>query len=147
VVLLDSDILWREALNAPENNYAEFFETWLRMCKNIAQSGRPVVLFGAGVGVPENLENCIERRYLSTIHYLALVCEDQVLTQRVQARPAWRAASSARFIEEQIHFNQWFHQYNREGLEPAIQLLDTSSLSLEETAQEIRSWIDQNTAI
>src|ERR1051325_3653167 len=48
-VLLDTDILWRPEFNTPENNYREFFETWLRMCKNIAQSGRVVALFGAGV--------------------------------------------------------------------------------------------------
>jgi predicted kinase len=143
VVLMDSDILWREAFNTPENNYADFFETWLRICMNIAQSGRPVVLFGAGAGVPENLENCIERRYFSTIHYLALVCADEVLTQRLQTRPAWRKANSASFIQEQLRFNQWFLHYNRDGLEPAIRLLDTSLLSLEETAQEITSWIDQ----
>lgn len=53
-VLLDSDILWRSEFNAPDANYRDFFETWLRVCKNISQSGRPVVLFGAGVGVPEN---------------------------------------------------------------------------------------------
>jgi predicted kinase/DNA-directed RNA polymerase subunit RPC12/RpoP len=147
VVLLDSDILWREAFNTPENNYADFFETWMRMCKNIAQSGRPVVLFGVGVGVPENLENCIERRYFSTIHYLALVCANEVLTQRLQARPAWRSVNSAGFIEEQKRFNQWFLHYNRNGLEPVIRLLDTSLRSLEETAQAISSWIDQNLAI
>jgi shikimate kinase len=143
VVLLDSDILWREAFNTPENNFADFFETWLRMCKNIAQSGRPVVLFGAGAGVPENLENCIERRFFSSIHYLALVCADEVLIQRLQTRPAWRSANSASFIKDQVRFNQWFLHYNRDGLEPAIRLLDTSLLSLEETAQEITSWIDQ----
>ena len=143
VVLLDSDILWREAFNSPENNYADFFETWLRMCKNIAQSGRPVVLFGAGAGVPENLEKCIERRYFSTIHYLALVCADEVLAQRLQARPAWRSTSSASFIKDQLRFNQWFLHYNKAGLEPAIRLLDTSLLSIEETAQEITSWIGQ----
>lgn len=47
VVLLDCDILWRAEFDTPENNYRDFFETWLRVCKNIGQSGRPVVLFGA----------------------------------------------------------------------------------------------------
>lgn len=144
VVILDSDILWREAFNTPENKYADFFETWLRMCKNIAQSGRPVVLFGAGAGVPENLENCIERRYFSTIHYLALVCPDEVLTQRLQDRPAWRLANLPEFIGEQKRFNQWFLNYNINGNQPAIRLLDTSLLSLEETAQEITTWIKEN---
>ena len=61
IVLLDSDILWRPEFNKPENKYRDFFETWLRMAKNISQAGRPVVLFGAGMGVPENIEPCVER--------------------------------------------------------------------------------------
>ncbi|MBN1261453.1 MAG: hypothetical protein JXB35_12315, partial [Anaerolineae bacterium] len=47
-VLLEQDILWQDAFNDPENHYRDFFETWLRMAKNIGQSGRPIVLFGAG---------------------------------------------------------------------------------------------------
>ena len=35
-VVLESDILWQESFNYPEINYRVFFETWLRMCKNIA---------------------------------------------------------------------------------------------------------------
>ena len=50
-VLLDSDILWRPEFNTPETDYRDYFELWLRICKNIAQSGRPVVLFGAWAGV------------------------------------------------------------------------------------------------
>ena len=63
-VLLDSDILWREEFDRPQTSYRAYFEMWLRLCKNISQSGRPVVLFGAGMGVPENMEPCVERRYL-----------------------------------------------------------------------------------
>jgi hypothetical protein len=33
VVILDSDILWRSEFNLPEDNFADFFDTWLRMCK------------------------------------------------------------------------------------------------------------------
>ena len=47
-VLLDSDILWRAEFDKPEESYRDFFETWLRLAKNISQAGRPVVLFGAG---------------------------------------------------------------------------------------------------
>ncbi|MFN8446753.1 MAG: hypothetical protein U0175_38525 [Caldilineaceae bacterium] len=77
-ILLDADILWSAAFDRPDEQYRSFFEQWLRLCKNIHQAGRPVVLFGAGCGVPANLESCIERRYISTIHYLALVCEDEL---------------------------------------------------------------------
>jgi ribosomal protein L32 len=86
--LLDSDILWRSEFNHPENDYREYFDTWLRVCKNISQSGQSVVLFGAGVGVPDNLKDCVECRYFSAIKYLALVCSGDILAERLQKRPA-----------------------------------------------------------
>ena len=96
-VLLDADILWRSEFDQPEEGYRGFFETWLRLCKNISQSGRPVVLFGAGVGVPANLEACVERRYLADVHILALVCDDEVLAERLLSRPEWRRSGDAGF--------------------------------------------------
>lgn len=138
-VLLDSDILWRPEFNTPDTKYRDFFETWLRMCKNISQSGRPVVLFGAGVGVPENLENCIERRYFSQVHYLALVCSDEALAERLCGRPVWRGTREPAYIEEHIRFNQWFKTYDRQ---PAIKLVDTTHVPIEETTQQVAAWIE-----
>lgn len=140
-VLLDSDILWRAEFNQPKNNHRDYFETWLRVCKNISQSGRPVVLFGAGIGVPENLEGCIERRYFSTMHYLALTCDNETLTKRLQQRPAWRGTKDQAYIDEHIHFNQWFLDYNENKVQPLVTLLDTSQLSLEETTESVKTWI------
>lgn len=140
VVLLDADILWQPAFNQPENQYRNFFETWLRMAKNIGQSGRPVVLFGAGLGVPDNIEPCIERRYFSEVHYLALVCAEERLRQRLQNRPMWRQSGQAEFIEGQIQFNQWFEERGRDPT-PPIALLDTTSLAIPETTSQVASWI------
>jgi hypothetical protein len=139
-VLLDSDILWRPEFNTPETNYRDFFETWLRLCKNISQSGRPVVVFGAGMGVPDNIENCVERRYFSVVYYLALVCSDETLSERLQRRPAWRGSGDPAFLKAQIRFNRWLQAYDRQ---PAIKLLDTSNVPLEETARQCTSWINE----
>lgn len=139
-VLLESDILWRSEFNKPETNYRDYFETWLRMCKNISQSGRPVVLFGAGVGVPDNLEPCIERRYFSDLYYLALTCDDGVLADRLRARPAWRQSADQAFIKSQINFNHWFIE-NGPRMMPAIMLIDTTDLTIEETATQVAKWI------
>jgi hypothetical protein len=38
--------------NHPEDGYHNFFESWLRIALNIGQAGKPVVIFGAGFGVP-----------------------------------------------------------------------------------------------
>ena len=138
VVLLDSDILWQPEFNSPENNFGNFFETWLRMCKNIAQSGRSVVLFGAGVGNPDNIEPRVERRYFSSVNYLALVCDDDVLAERLRQRPAWRAHDASYNAEHQ-RYNHWFK--SRGDAPPVIRLIDTTHMSLEDTARGVASWI------
>ncbi len=139
-MLLDADILWRPEFDKPAENYRDFFETWLRVCKNIAQSGRPVVLFGAGIVVPENMENCVERRYFSQLHYLALVCDDQLLATRLRARGDWRRSAQPAFIETQIGFNRWL-KVNAATTQPAIELYDTSQAVVTETAEYIHQWI------
>src|SRR5262249_31337025 len=132
VVLLDSDILWRPEFANPENGFHEFFELWLRVCKNISQSGRPVVLFGAGVGVSHNLESCIEMRYFSSLNYLALTCDSEVLAERLRKRPAWRESSNTGYIEEHTRFNDWF-KTNARTTTPHIDLLDTTSVPIATT--------------
>lgn len=133
VVLLEADILWGQT-SATSN----FFEVWLRIAKNIAQSGLPVALFGAGFVVPENLESCIERRYFSTIHYLGLTCSEEAQIERLQSRPTWR--HTAEILDEQVAFNRWVRE-NAEKTTPPIELLDTTNISVEETAAQIRAWI------
>jgi shikimate kinase len=140
VVMLDSDILWRAEYDKPEEKYRDFFETWLRMCKNIGQAGRPVVLLGGGMGVPENLESCIERRYFSTLHYLALVCDDEVLAERLRQRPAWRRAGQPEFIAAHVKFNQWFKTQAVHG-NPKVELINTSDAGMSKTSEQVAEWI------
>lgn len=140
VVLLDSDILWRPEFKNPEPPAPNFFETWLRMAKSIGQSGRPVVLFGSGVGVPDNIEPRIERRYFADVHYLALVCSDEALASRLRDRPEWRNTHTAEYVSRQIAFNQWFKERTRDHT-PAIELLDTTSSSVSSIADEVVAWI------
>jgi hypothetical protein len=139
-VLLDSDILWRPEYDRPEDGYRDYFETWLRLSKNISQSGRPVVLFGAGIGVPGNLEPCVERRYFGPLYYLGLVCSDEVLEQRLRRRPAWRNSGHPEFIAAQLSFNRWFKE-NSATATPPVDLLDTTDISLETTAAQVAGWI------
>jgi hypothetical protein len=142
VVLLETDILWRPEFDQPQENYRDYFETWLRLSKNISQAGRPVVLFGAGIGVPANIENCIERRYFSTVHYLALVCDNQELERRLRARPEWRKSSGIQFIESQISFNRWFKQES--GRLERLTMVDTTAIPLDQTAHAVVEWINRS---
>lgn len=138
VIVMESDILWRSEFNNPENNYREYRELWLRVCKNISQGGKPVVLCGSAI--PEQFENCMERRYFSKLHYLAVVCNDKVLGERLKARPAYRNCGNDEFIKGHIQFNNWF-KLNHDKITPNITLLDNTSDSVEESVSKVRSWI------
>lgn len=140
VIILDADILWRPEFAQPDDDYRGFFNTWLRMCKNIAQSGKTVTLFGAGAGVPGNIEPCVERRYFAAIHYLALVCNDDDLVTRLRNRPRWRESGNDAFIQTQLDFNHWYMTTGL-TLTPPITLLDTTRTPVTETARQIDEWI------
>jgi hypothetical protein len=140
VVLLDSDILWRPEFAVPGAAGPNFIETWLRVAKSVGQSGRPVALFGAGVGVPDNIEPCVERRYFAHVHYLGLVCSDDALVERLRSRPEWRQTHGNEYVEAQVRFNRWFKERPRD-LTPTIDLQDTTSSSVADTARGIAAWI------
>jgi hypothetical protein len=99
-----------------------------------------VTLFGAGVGVPENIEPCVERRYFSQVHYLSLICSDETLQARLLNRPAWRGTYHPAYIAEQLIFNQWFREYVGQ---PPITLLENTKVSIEEISQQVAAWINE----
>lgn len=139
-VVLEGDTLWDPAFDTPKDNYRRYREICLRLAKNIGQSGRPVVL--VGTAIPEQFEDLPERRYFSTIHYLALVCDHHILAARLQRRPAWRAASSPEFIEKMLDFNSWLKE-NASSNIPPISLYDTSNRSVDESVMHTARWIRQ----
>jgi len=137
-VVMESDILWRDEFNQPATDYRDYRETWLRVCKNISQAGKPVILCGAGV--PAQFERCTERRYFSKIHYLALICKDEILASRLRNRSGWRRSSKDEFIKEHIAFNRWLI-HNAQNTQPPMTLLDTSEITVNESVEGVKHWI------
>ena len=137
-VVMESDILWRDEFNRPGTDYLDYRETWLRVCKNISQAGKPVVLCGAGV--PDQFERCVERRYFSDIHYLALICEDEILASRLRNRPAWRGSFKDEYIKEHTAFNRWLIN-NAQNTQPPMTLLSTSEITVDESVEGVEQWI------
>lgn len=86
VVFIDVDMLWRDEFNTPENDFYEFRNLCLRVAKNFSQGGKSIVLCGSSI--PSQYERCVERRYFKDIHYLALVCDDDIIRDRLMKRPA-----------------------------------------------------------
>ena len=145
VVVLETDILWRPEFNKPDEHYRDYFETWLRLAKNIAQNGRPVLLLGAGFAVPGNIEPCVESRYFAQIHTLALTCRDDLLVQRLQARPGWRSSHSPSFIDDNLTFNQWCRDQADQTAD--YRVLDTSDTAVDKTVEQVLAWVLERGAI
>ena len=137
-VFIECDIFWGSHFDKPEEDYRSFRDHCLRVAKNISQGGGPVVL--CGTALPDGYETSVERRYFSKIHYLALVCEDAVLEERLISRPSWRNSSRPEFVSIMKELNQWIIT-NAHRTEPSMTLLDNTHLSIEETAECIVNWI------
>ena len=103
--------------------------------------GRVLVMtvFLAGA-TPENVEPCVERRYFSSTHYLALVCDDRLLGERLRARPGWRAADDPAFVAGQIEFNR---HLRARGLADSsdLTLVDTGDCSVAAAAAAVAAWL------
>jgi len=132
-IVMEGDILWNSYFNHPENGYREYREIWLRICKNISQIGKPVVFFGGGI--PEQFENCFERRYFSEIHYLALVCDEDILRKRLEERDGHKSN-----IDGAVEFNNWLRE-NADKTNPKIKLVESSKLNVSEKEKIINDWI------
>ena len=144
VIIIESDLLWRREFNTPEDGYNSYFRMWLRLAAHVSQSGRPLALFGAGFAVPHNTEPLSERRLFSAVHYLALVCDDDVLAARLRARPTWRNTTDD-LIGEHIEFNHWLKS-NAATTSPPVTLIDTTRAALDETAARVASWLRERAA-
>ena len=119
---------------------AAFNDYVLRLCRDVAQSEVQPVLFTTGMGVPDNVENLVNRRYFAESHYLALVCEDEVQADRLHARPGWKDGGYWADVERQVEFNNWFKEH---ATEEGIQLLDTTDASVDETATAVSDWLSE----
>jgi hypothetical protein len=140
-IVLETDLFWRPEFAAPDKNLRDFRNLCLRVAKNIGQSGRPVVLSGSGT--PEQFETCPERIYFAATHYLALVCDDAAIQQRLKDRPPWRASANPDQIAEHVTFNRWI-KANGGKTVPPMTLLDTSSATVQTTAGQIAGWVRRN---
>lgn len=134
-VVLESDIFWHDVYNTPEDGYKAYRERWMRLCAEVSKIGKPVVL--CGCAVPEQFEHCRERELFSEIHYIAVVCNQEQLEERMRSG---RGVSDENWIKGSIQFNQWLMEHAGQT-EPKIELLDTSDLTPEQSAVKADQWI------
>jgi len=132
-IIMESDLLWHDVYNTPNDNYRKYRELWLRICANISQIGKPVVL--CGCVTPEQFDVCIEKDLFTEIYYLAIICDDDIIENRIKKG---RKISDENWIKGSIEFNQWFKD---NGKDHNIHLLSTTGLLPEQAAKEIDKWI------
>ena len=129
---MECDILWGEHFNTPEDDYALFRDTWLRMAGNYAQYGMSTLL--CGCITPEQIEKRWRKDLFSERYYIAIVLSDEEMARRLDKRGAsddgWRKSS--------MDFNRWLRE-NGEGAGMAI--IDATCLTPEETAQKVHEWV------
>ncbi|HLI09491.1 MAG TPA: AAA family ATPase [Ktedonobacteraceae bacterium] len=142
-VCLDSDILWGHVPATAADDYRSYWNVWLNLAVAINQSGHPILLFGTTL--PDKLEASPYRRYFTDIHYLALVCSDEELAQRLRDRPAWRHSSNEPFITDMLNFTHLLQEH-ASSTNPPMTLLDLTGLSIGQTAEKIAEWLEESTS-
>jgi len=134
-IVLESDITWNDVYNTPEDDYRAYRRMWMKLCANISQIGMPCVVCGACT--PKQFENLPERELFSDMYYLAVVCDDETMMQRMTVG---RKVTDESWIASSIQFNNWLKE-NHDKTEPNIELLDTSNLTPEQAADYVDRWI------
>lgn len=134
-IVMESDLIWNDIYSTPEDNYHAYRELWLRVCANISQIEKPIVL--CGCAIPKQFEGCKARSLFTDIYYIALVCEDEQLGRRMRIG---RGVTDENWVESSIGFNRWLKE-NANQTRPNITLLDNPVLTPEESAEIADSWI------
>jgi hypothetical protein len=83
--------------------------------------------------VPEDLEDLPGRHLVGPMHCCTLDCPDQVLAERLRARPSWRGWTQQRIVEQQR-----FAARLRARIRPTF---DTSLLSADAVADRVAEWV------
>jgi len=108
--------------------------TWLRLVHGVALNGRVTVLCGSLM--PDQLESVPARKLLGPIHFCNLDCPDEVLAERLAARPSWRHSSLDTAIPEHQRFAAWL----RTHIQPCF---DTGAMTPPEVAEHIARWVNR----
>lgn len=144
-VLLDVDAMWEPAFGEVVEAF-DYNDFALRRCKQVARSGRPPVLFGAEPGLPAVVETSVERRYFSATRHLALICDDEVLAERLRGRPNWPdSAGEWTAVDDQVALNRCYRRLGAEAASP-IETVDVTGRGVEAVAVDVHDWIRESVA-
>lgn len=136
-IVLESDILWNDRFNTPDDNYHEYRELWMTLCYNISQIGMPVLL--CGCATPEQLECCDARKYFNHVYYIAVVCDTDELEVRMREG---RNIKDEDWLKGSKEFNNWLINYSHET-EPNIKIINGTKKEPSHIAMMIDNYLEE----
>lgn len=143
--LLDVDGMWEAPFGEVLGRF-DYNDFALRRCKLVAQNGRHVALFGAETGLPAVVEASIEHRYFSTTHHLALVCDEDVLRERLYDRSNWPDDTDRwTTVDDQVALNRCYGRLGA-AADSAVTAIDATARTVQEVGDEVPRWIERTVA-
>ena len=125
-VIMESDLLWRREFDTPGDATTSTSVCGCVCARTWRRRARPVALFGAGFAVPHNFDAIPECAYFSALHFLALVCDDDVLGAASARGPSWRDTHGR--VNRRTRQVQPLAQRERAPTAPPVTLIDTTGV-------------------
>ncbi|QTH43238.1 AAA family ATPase [Cohnella sp. LGH] len=107
---------------------------WLRVARNIAQSGRMTIL--CGTMMPWDIEKCADFPFFKHVYYLNLHCDEETREKRLRERN-W----SEEEIQTHKDFAKRLLEIADEVYDPPMPTIDTTETNVTEVAVTIKEWV------
>jgi broad-specificity NMP kinase len=136
-IVMDADILYNIMPHETDEDYKNWVEQIMSFSKNQMQSGKPLLWTMAGA--LDNFENTYNRRFFTEIHYLALVCNSEVLEKRMREG---RHITDENWIKSSIDYNRWFMETGIIS-DKRVDTYDITGKSVSEVADYVIQWVTE----
>ncbi|MNL12319.1 hypothetical protein D3C87_1331830 [compost metagenome] len=109
---------------------------WLRVARNIAQSGRMTII--CGTMMPWDIEKCADFPFFKHVYYLNLHCDEETREKRLRERN-WTEEE----IQNHKNFAKRLLEIADEVYNPPMPTIDTTDTDVTEVASQIKEWVHQ----
>nr|WP_167201886.1 AAA family ATPase [Paenibacillus sp. BK720] len=116
---------------------AKILNVWLRVARNIAESGRISII--CGTAMPWDVEKCVDYSYFKHVYYLNLHCDDLTREKRLRERN-W----TDEMIQDYKNFAKELLEISDSAFDPPMPTVVTTNNNVEEAvAVQIKAWVLQ----
>lgn len=115
-------------------NNIQMLNVWLRVARNIAESGRMTII--CGTAMPWDVEKCLDYPYFERVYYLNLHCDELTREKRLRERN-WPDA----MIQDYKHFAKRLIEIADGEFDPPMPTVDTTNTVVTDVACQIKEWV------